>query len=99
MNSEECEYEKELKKMTKAELIQECLNQRERGDIEYDKYCNAQDELNSVETYEDEFYLLEEIRDLIGRMRISKERYDSGILTELEEYNELIEELFTYEEN
>lgn len=92
------DYEKTLMRMTKAQLIEECLNQQQRADEEHDKFCNAQDELDDVETYEEEFYELEEVKKLIYKARTSHMRYlELGVKSEKEEFEKLLAELLEIE--
>lgn len=83
-----CPYRKELTRMTKAELIQECINQRDRADQNHDNYMDAREDRDLLERKEEE---LEEIKDLIHRLKTSRARYFLGVETEKEEIEKILD--------
>lgn len=92
------EYEKELKSMTKAQLIDECINQRERGDIEHDNYMCAMEQIDEIDTYgEEEALELEEIKTLIKKIKHCKDRILLGVKTAEDDLVELMDKLLEIE--
>lgn len=85
-----------LMKLKKHELCALLINERERADIEFDRAENAIQELDEVETHEDEFLELEEIKDLINRIKTEKERSSWGVSLARETEAELTQKLLDY---
>lgn len=83
-------YRKQLLRMNKAELIQECMNQNESSDINYDLYLNAKADLAEMELYDDAHLELEKIKGLIHRLKTSRMRYSLGIESEKEEMDKIL---------
>ena len=85
-----------LMKLKKYELCALLINERERADIECDRAENAIQELDEVETYEEESFELMEIKDLIQRIKTEKERASWGISLARETEAELTQKLLDY---
>lgn len=85
-----------MMKLKKMELIRIINNlSRERDELFHQKE-SLKEELDEVETYEDEFYQLEEIKDILERIKTEKERASWGVSLARETEVELTEKLFDY---
>ena len=85
-----------LMKLKKIELIAMINRLQEEKDILFDEKESLKDDLNSVETYEEEFHKLEELRDIIENIKIAKERHFLGVATAFEDFQKYNEALFNY---
>ena len=85
-----------LMSMTKKDLVSIIENLSREKDEIFDKAERLQDELNEVETYEDEFYRLEKILDTIDNFKIARTRLDLGIESEREYFEKYLYEILDY---
>lgn len=82
-----------LMSMTKKDLVSIIENlSRERDEL-FDELTRVREDLNEVETYEDEFHSLEIAKDLMGRIKDSKFKLDLGVETEREEIAKCLDKL------
>jgi cell shape-determining protein MreC len=80
----------------KIELIKMIDNLQRENDHLVDDNDSLKDELNEVETYEDEFHELQEIKDLLDLIKIAKERDFLGVATAREDFENAFDKLLTY---
>jgi len=85
-----------LMKLKKIELIKMIDNLQRENDHLVDDNDLLKDELNEVETYEDEFYELQEIKDLLDLIKIAKERDYLGVATAREDFEKAFDKLLDY---
>ncbi len=85
-----------LMKLKKIELIKMIDNLQRENDHLVDDNDLLKDELNEVETYEDEFYELHEIKDLLDLIKIAKERDYLGVATAREDFEKAFDKLLDY---
>ena len=71
-------------------------NLQRENDHLVDDNDSLKDELNEVETYEDEFHELQEIKDLLDLIKIAKERDFLGVATAREDFENAFDKLLTY---
>lgn len=83
-------------KLKKIELVELYESEQQRADEECDRAERLQDGLNEVETYEDEFFELQEIKDLLGLIKIAKERDYLGVATAREDFEKFFDKLMDY---
>jgi hypothetical protein len=83
-------------KLKKIELVQLYENEQQRADDHFDSMQRLQEELNEVETHEDEFFELQEIKDLLDLIKIAKERDFLGVATAREDFETAFDKLLTY---
>jgi hypothetical protein len=83
-------------KLKKIELIKMIDNLQRENDHLVDDNDLLKDELNEVETYEDEFYELQEIKDLLDLIKIAKERDYLGVATAREDFEKAFDKLLDY---
>ena len=88
---------KELMRLRKTELVELFENERQRADEQHDRAENLQEELDNIETYEDDYMKLEEVKDLIWRFKVARERYFFGVESEKETMEQLMEKLMEVE--
>jgi cell shape-determining protein MreC len=80
----------------KIELIKMIDNLQKENDHLVDDNDSLKDELNEVETYEDEYHDLQEIKDLLNLIKIAKERSYLGVATAKEDFESAFDKLLTY---
>ena len=85
-----------LMRTKKIELIKMIDNLQRENDHLVDDNDSLKDELNEVETYEDEFHELQEIKDLLNLIKIAKERDYLGVATAREDFENAFDKLLTY---
>jgi len=85
-----------LMRTKKIELIKMIDNLQRENDHLVDDNDSLKDELNEVETYEDEFHELQEIKDLLDLIKIAKERDFLGVATAREDFENAFDKLLTY---
>lgn len=68
-----------MMKLKKIELIKLIINLSKERDELFDINQNLKQEIEEIETYEEEFYKLEEIIDLISRIKTERERASWGV--------------------
>jgi hypothetical protein len=83
-------------KLKKIELIRLYENEQQRADDHFDSMTRLQEELNEVETYENEFFELQEIKDLLDLIKIAKERDYLGVATAREDFEKAFDKLLDY---
>ena len=88
--------EKNLMRLKKEDLTSMIINLIQEKDELYDQKENLIVEIENIETYEDEYYELGEIKDIISRIRECDERIDLGILSDIDEKEKLMDKLLTY---
>jgi Mg2+ and Co2+ transporter CorA len=80
-------------RLTKAELIKLYENEQQRADEQHDIAEQLREELDDIETYEEEMQLFEEAQDIMGRIIDARIKLDLGVMSEAEEINNLMEKL------
>lgn len=91
------EFEKELKKLTKAEIILIAVNERQRGDEQFDRAENLQDEISEIESEIEEKREFEDTLDiakhLMSCIKDSRWKLSLGVESEKEELEKYIYKL------
>lgn len=85
-----------LMSMTKKDLVAIIENLSREKDEIFDKAETLKEELNEVETYEEEFHQLEKILDTIDNFKIARTRLDLGIESEREYVEKYLYEILDY---
>jgi len=85
-----------LMRLKKIELIRLIDMEKRRHDELFDRYEQTREELKDIETYEDEFHQLQEIKDLLNEMKIAKERESWGVITSREDFDKAFDKLMDY---
>jgi hypothetical protein len=88
---------KELMRLKKHDLASLVLKYQEERDILSDKVESLKEDIESIETYENEFYKLEEVKDIIWQFKTARERYFLGVESEKDTMENLMEKLMEVE--
>lgn len=86
----------ELMRMKKKDLVLLIGNLSRERDESIDELSNAREELSEVETYEDEFYQLEELKGLIENYKIANEREYLGVATAREDKEKYLDKILDF---
>ena len=85
-----------LMSMTKKDLVSIIENLSREKDELFDKAERLQEEIDDMETYEDEAAQLDELKDIINNYKIAKERAYLGVSYAREEESQLLEKILDY---
>lgn len=83
----------ELMRLRKHDLASLVLKYQEERDILADKVESLKEDIESIETYEDDFMKLEEIKNLIWKLKVARERHSYGVAGQEEEMQNILEKL------
>jgi beta-phosphoglucomutase-like phosphatase (HAD superfamily) len=86
-----------LMRLKKTELVQLFENERQRADEQYDRAEILKEDLDNMETYEEESIQLDEVKDLVCQLKTARVRYFLGIDSERETMENLLEKLMEIE--
>jgi hypothetical protein len=82
-----------LMRLKKIELIELLEKEQQRADELFDENECLKDEINEIDTYEEEMQLFEKAQDIMGRIIDARIKLDLGVISEEEEINNLMEKL------
>lgn len=82
--------------MKKKDLVLLIGNLSRERDESIDELSSAREELSEIETYEDEFHQLEELKDLIENYKIANEREYLGVATAREDKENLLSKILDF---
>lgn len=85
-----------LMRLRKKELISMINRLQDERDSLFDETQRLKEDIEETETYEDEFHQLEELKDCIDLLKISKERHFLGVATALEDIENLTDKILSY---
>lgn len=91
------EFEKEIKRLTKAEIIEIALNERQRGDEQFDRAETLQNDVAEIEAELEEKREFEDTLDiakhLMSCIKDSRWKLSMGVESEREELEKFIYKL------
>lgn len=91
------EFEKELKRLTKAEIIAIAVNERQRGDEQFDRAETLQNDFTEIEAELEEKREFEDTLDiakhLMERIKAARWKLSLGVESEAEELEKLTDKL------
>lgn len=82
-----------LMKLKKIELIRLYENEQQRADEQHDIAEQLREELDDIETYEDESHSLDIAKDIMARIKDARFKLDLGVMSEAEEIVKLMDKL------
>ena len=82
-----------LMRLKKSELIDLYLSEQQRADEQHDIAEQLREELDDIETYEEEMQLFEEAQDIMARIKDARFKLDLGVMSEAEEIVKLMDKL------